>query len=70
MWAAQDRRDQLDARITETIPRWSMAPLVDPLRGLRGLDLISALIFIAAIGDLGRFTTPRQLMAYLGLVPL
>jgi transposase len=69
VWTAQDRRDQLEARITEILPRWSMASLVDALRALRGLDLISAVIFVAAIGDLGRFSTPRQLMAYLGLVP-
>lgn len=27
------------------------------------------MIFLASVGDLGRFETPRQLMAYLGLVP-
>ena len=69
VWAAQDRRDQLEAHIVAMLPNWSMAPLVDALRALRGLDLISSVIFIAAIGDLGRFATPGQLMAYLGLVP-
>jgi transposase len=69
VWSAQDRRDQLEARIAAMLPGWSMAPLVEALRALRGLDLISAVTFVAAIGDLGRFATPRQLMAYLGLVP-
>ncbi len=69
VWAAQDRRDQLEARIAAMMPSWSMAPLVDALRTLRGLDLISSVTFVAAIGDLGRFATPRHLMAYLGLVP-
>ena len=36
---------------------------------VRGLDLISATVFLAEIGDLSRFASPRQLMAYLGLVP-
>jgi len=36
---------------------------------MRGLDLISATTFLAEIGDLSRFQTPRELMAYLGLVP-
>ena len=36
---------------------------------LRGIDLVSATIFLAEIGDLSRFATPRELMAYLGLVP-
>jgi transposase len=33
------------------------------------MDLISAVTFVAAVGDLSRFENPRQLMAYLGLVP-
>lgn len=69
VWTAQERRDQLETRITAMLPEWSMAPLVEALRAMRGLDTISAVIFMATIGDLGRFETPRQLMAYLGLVP-
>jgi transposase len=69
VFAAQERRDQLVERITAILPTWSMAPLVDALRGLRGIDLISAVTFVSAVGDLGRFATPSQLMAYLGLVP-
>lgn len=69
VWSAQDRRDQLIARIAAMSAAWSMGPIVEALRSLRGLDFISAVTFTAAIGDLGRFQTPRQLMAYLGLVP-
>jgi transposase len=36
---------------------------------MRGIDMISATGFLAEIGDLSRFRTPRELMAYLGLVP-
>jgi hypothetical protein len=36
---------------------------------MRGIDQISATAFLAEIGDLSRFRTPRELMAYLGLVP-
>jgi transposase len=36
---------------------------------LRGVDLIVAVSFATEIGDLGRFESPRQLMAYLGPVP-
>jgi transposase len=69
VWAAQDRRDQLVGRIIAMMAGWPMGPPVEALRGLRGLDFISAVTFVAAIGDLGRFETPRRLMAYLGLVP-
>ena len=44
-------------------------PLVEALRGLRGLDFVSAATFVAAVGDLGRFATSGQLMSYLGLAP-
>jgi len=66
---ARDRCDQLVQRIASMTPNWSMGPLVEALRALRGVDFISAVTFAAAVGDLSRFNTPRQLMAYLGLVP-
>jgi transposase len=66
---AQERRDQLEKRTTATLPTWSLAPLVNAVRALRGLDLISATTLVAAIGDVSRFDTPQKLMAYLGLVP-
>ena len=69
VWSAQDRRDQLEARIAAMLADWSMAPLVEALRTIRGIDLISSVIFVASIGDLSRFESARQLMAYLGLVP-
>jgi transposase len=36
---------------------------------MRGIDLIAATTILAEIGDLDRFRTPRELMAWLGLVP-
>jgi transposase len=36
---------------------------------LRGLGLVSAMTIVAEIHDFSRFHSPRQLMAYLGLVP-
>jgi len=66
---ASDRQDQLVDRIEALLPEWSMGPFVAALRGLRGIDLICAVTVVSAVGDMGRFNTPRQLMAYLGLVP-
>jgi transposase len=43
--------------------------LVKALQALRGVRLIMAVILAAEIGDYTRFGTPRELMAYLGLVP-
>ena len=39
------------------------------LAALRGVDLVTAVVLAAEIGDFKRFRTPKQLMAYLGLVP-
>ena len=36
---------------------------------LRGLKLVAAMTVMAELGDITRFDSPRQLMAYLGLVP-
>lgn len=48
------------------------APYREPvgwLRCFRGIDTLSAMILLAEIVDFQRFTHPRELMAYLGLVP-
>ncbi|MGM0858914.1 MAG: transposase [Pseudomonadota bacterium] len=36
---------------------------------MRGVGLITAMTVLAEVGDISRFDSPRQLMAYLGLVP-
>jgi transposase len=40
------------------------------LRCFRGIDTLSAMILLAEIVDFQRFRHPRELMAYLGLVPM
>jgi transposase len=66
VWTAQERRDALIERISAMVASWSLGPLVEALRGLRGADLVSA---NTSTGDLSRFESPRLLMGYLGLVP-
>jgi transposase len=66
---ARERLERLEQAIRVAVPDWSLAEVVTGLMAMRGLDLISAATFLAEIGDLSRFHTPRQLMAYLGLVP-
>src|SRR2546430_4854677 len=36
---------------------------------MRGVALVLAVTVVAEVGDFRRFANPRQLMAYLGLVP-
>jgi transposase len=42
---------------------------VDRLRTLRGIDTLTAVTLVAEIGDFHRFRRPKELMAYLGMVP-
>jgi len=67
--AAEARRDRLTAQIEEMLPDWTLAPVVAALQTMRGMALVNAAMLIAELGDLSRFAKPRQLMAYLGLVP-
>jgi transposase len=66
---AQERLARLEQAIRVAVPDWSLAEVVTALMAMRGLDLIAAAGFLAEIGDLSRFRTPTELMAYLGLVP-
>jgi transposase len=51
------------------LPEWSLAPVVDSLVALRGIDKLAAIVLLAELGDISRFDSPKQLMAFLGLVP-
>jgi transposase len=66
---AQERVGRLEEAIRQAVPDWSLAEVVTALMAMRGIDMVTATAFLAEIGDLSRFRTPRQLMAYLGLVP-
>jgi Transposase IS116/IS110/IS902 family len=46
-----------------------MHPVIEALCTRRGVSTIIAASVLASTGDLKRFATPRQLMAYFGLVP-
>ncbi|WP_428509868.1 transposase [Roseateles sp.] len=44
-------------------------PTMQALQAMRGVQLIAAMTLVAELQDFLRFESPRQLMAYLGLVP-
>jgi transposase len=67
--AATARRDRLEQHIEAALPEWTLAPVVHALQSLRGLRRVAAAALVAELGDITRFDNPRQLMAYLGLVP-
>lgn len=64
-----ERRAELDRRI-EAIARTELyAKPLAKLCCLRGIKTLSAMVLLAEIGDFRRFDSPRQLMAFVGLVP-
>jgi transposase len=67
--AASRRVADITAQMQRILPQWSLAPVVDSLMALRGIDKLAAMVLLAELGDISRFDSPRQLMAYLGLVP-
>jgi len=66
---AGERLERLEAALAEIVPTWSMAPVVAAYQAMRGVNFITAVTFVAEVGDVRRFDTPCQLMSYLGLVP-
>ena len=64
-----ERVERLEQAIRDAVPEWSLAEVVTALQAMRGIDLVAAVTVLAEIGDLSRFQPPRELMAYLGLVP-
>ncbi len=67
--AAGKRVADMMGQMLRVLPQWRLAPVVDGLTALRGIDKLSAMTLVAELGDISRFQSPRQLMAYLGLVP-
>lgn len=66
---ADHKLRRFDDQLTRLVPSWTMAPLVEAYQAMRGASFLVAVTFAAEIGDVRRFQTPRQLMAFLGLVP-
>jgi transposase len=64
-----DRVHRLEDELTGTAGSWRLYPLVRAYQALRGVQEHVALTMAAEVGDLTRFNTPRQLAAFIGLIP-
>jgi transposase len=64
-----DRVKALTSDIADLVDSWSLAPLTKALQALRGVQLVTAVVIAAEIGDMRRFAEAPAFMAYLGLVP-
>ena len=64
-----ERIKRITEQIQAHVEQWSRVPFVKAYQALRGVSLIVAVTVVAEIGDMNRFQNPKQLMAYLGLIP-
>lgn len=65
----EGRVERLTEQLRQLTPTWRWAPLVAALQALRGVSFVTAVALAAELGDLTRFRVPREMMAFLGLVP-
>jgi transposase len=65
----EERLKRLDNEIETQATEGVHAPMIQVLQSLRGVALITAASLVAEIGSFKRFRSPKQLMAYAGLVP-
>lgn len=66
---AEERVRRLEEQMEALLEEWEMKPVVKALMGLRGFRLVGAMVIVSELGNAWRFAHPRQLMAFLGLVP-
>src|SRR5947199_119933 len=57
---AGERLKRIEAAMVEFLPEWSLAPVVEALQALRGVNLVTAATVMAEVGDLRRFDSRRQ----------
>ena len=64
-----ERLRRVEQELLELAPTWRLYPYVEAVQALRGVQWIVATTVVAELGDLTRFDNPRQLGAFVGLIP-
>jgi transposase len=67
--AAAERIERCEAAMSVLLEKWRLGPAVEALMAMRGFRTVGAMIVVSELGEVHRFAHPRQVMAYLGLVP-
>jgi transposase len=67
--AAAERVRRLETALIQQATSSAHVRTIAALQALHGIGFLSAVTIVAEVGDLRRFASPRQLMAYAGLVP-
>ena len=67
--SAKQQIERIEAQMEHLLQTWSRKPLADALMGFRGFKRTAAMVLVSEVGDFKRFKHPKQLMAYLGVIP-
>ena len=67
--ACLERVQAFEEKMKQVLSEWEWRPIVEALMACKGFKEVAAMTVISELGDLRRFKSPRQLMAFLGLVP-
>ena len=67
--AAHERIARCEQAMHDLLPAWRLQPAVSALMACKGFQIVAAMILVSELGEIHRFAHPRQVMAYLGLVP-
>jgi transposase len=67
--AATERIQRCEAAMGALLEKWRLRPAVEALMAMKGFQTVAAMILVSELGAIDRFTHPRQVMAYLGLIP-
>jgi transposase len=66
---AEEKVLRFDKAIEEAAEHIAEQKLFKAYQSLKGIGLLTAAVLVAEIGDITRFKSPKQLMAYIGLIP-
>jgi len=67
--AAGERIERSQEAMSALLEKWRLVPAVRALMAMKGFQMVAAMILVSELGEVHRFAHPRQVMAYLGLVP-
>jgi transposase len=67
--AAGERIERCEAAMRDLLEKWRLKPAVQALMAMKGFQIVAGMILVSELGAIDRFAHPRQVMAYLGLIP-
>lgn len=66
---SSQRLVEMERQMAKSLEGWNLRPVVEALMALKGEALVVAMTLVSELGDISRFATPQQFMAFVGLVP-